>query len=84
MSSHAVCLEHGRPDGVPAIASPEIWELVPEPTRDLIRSKAIEGPAPDWNEHDRRCLYEGFHRRCPRDRRGPGGRRTPEELARDT
>ena len=58
MSSHAVCLEHGRPDGVPAIASPEIWELVPEPTRDLIRSKAIEGPAPDWNEHDRRRLYE--------------------------
>jgi hypothetical protein len=57
-SRYAVCLDHGRPDGVPAIASPEIWELVPEPTRDLIRSKAIEGPVPDWNEHDRRCLYE--------------------------
>jgi hypothetical protein len=51
-SRYAVCLGHA------AIALPEILERVPEPARDLIRSKAIEGPAPDWNEHDRRCLYE--------------------------
>ena len=26
--------------------------------RNLIRSKAINRPVPDWNERDPRCLYE--------------------------
>jgi hypothetical protein len=57
-SRYAVCLGHQVPAGVPAVGSSEIWELVPEPARNLIRSKAINGPIPDWSEHDPRCLYE--------------------------
>jgi len=57
-SRYAVCLQHIAPDGLPRITPAGIWDLVPEPTKNLIRSRAIGGPVPDWNERDSRCLYE--------------------------
>jgi hypothetical protein len=60
-SRYAVCLNHGVPAGVTGVAPAEIWDLLPEPARAVIRSKAIGGPVPDWNENDSRCLYEIPH-----------------------
>lgn len=57
-SRYAICLRHGVPAGVPAVGSSEIWDLLPEPIRNLIRSRALEDPVPDWNERDPGCLYQ--------------------------
>jgi len=57
-SRYAVCLGHGVPAGATAIAPSGIWELLPEHIRNLIRSRALEDPIPDWNERDDRCLYQ--------------------------
>jgi hypothetical protein len=55
---YAVCLGHGVPAGVEPVAPSELWELLPEPTRNLIRSLAIEDPIAEWHERDERCFYE--------------------------
>jgi len=57
-SRYAVCLQHVDPEGRARLAPTEIWDRLPEPTRTLIRSWAIEDPIPDWDEHDPRCLYQ--------------------------
>lgn len=57
-SRYAVCLGQGLPTGVTGLTPTEVWDLLPEPTRNLIRSRALEDPAPDWNEQDPRCLYQ--------------------------
>jgi hypothetical protein len=57
-SRYAVCLQHVVPEGSTWLAPTDIWDRLPEPTRTLIRSRAIEDPIPDWNEQDPRCLYQ--------------------------
>lgn len=57
-SRFAVCLRHGVPTGVASEDSSELWELLPEPTRNLIRSLAIVEPIQEWHEQDPGCLYE--------------------------
>jgi hypothetical protein len=57
-SRYAVCLGHGVPAGVAPEDSSELWELLPEPTRNLIRSLAIVDPIQEWHQQDARCLYE--------------------------
>jgi hypothetical protein len=57
-SRYAVCLQHVDPEGRARLAPTEIWDRLPEPTRTLIRSRAIAVPDPDWNEQDPRCLYQ--------------------------
>jgi hypothetical protein len=57
-SRYAVCLGQALPTGVTGLAPADVWDLLPEPTRDLIRSKALADPAPDWNKQDPRCLHQ--------------------------
>jgi hypothetical protein len=57
-SRYAVCLGQAVPEGVRGLAATDLWHRLPEPTRNLIRSKALEDPVPDWNERDPRCLYQ--------------------------
>ncbi len=57
-SRYAVCLGQALPAGATGLAPTDLWDLLPEPTRNLIRSKALEDPAPDWDEQDARCLYQ--------------------------
>jgi hypothetical protein len=57
-SRYAVCLGQALPAGAKGLAPVDVWDRLPEPIRNLIRSKAVEGPAPDQDEHDPRCLYQ--------------------------
>jgi hypothetical protein len=57
-SRYAVCLGQALPAGVPGLAPVDIWDRLPEPTRNLIRSKAVEDLAPERNDQDPRCLYQ--------------------------
>lgn len=57
-SRYAVCLGQALPAGVKGLAPIDVWDRLPEPTRNLIRSKAVEDLARDWNDQDPRCLYQ--------------------------
>lgn len=57
-SRYAVCLQRSGPEGATAMAAAEVWDVLPEPTRNLIRSSALEDPVPNWDEKDPRCLYQ--------------------------
>ena len=57
-SRYAVCLQQALPAGVHGLAPVEVWDRLPEPTKNLVRSKAVEDLARDRNERDPRCLYE--------------------------
>jgi hypothetical protein len=57
-SRYAVCFGHVRPERLTEEISPTgIWDLLPEQTRSLIRSRTID-PIREWHEQDARCLYQ--------------------------